>query len=144
MKAYKYLEHTADVEYIAYGRDINECFKNALLAMFDTMSYTPKVRSSKSKGAVIVVKDSAKSMEDMLWYTLQDALSIMDSKSLFGYRVSSIAVAEEKGSFTVHARIYAKEREDSTSKLDVKGVARYNLKVERKNGLFGARVVLDV
>ena len=143
-KGYKYLEHTADVEYVARGKSIEECFANALMAMFDTQSYLGKVSSSKAKGATIEVKDKASTIQDLLWYTLQDALSLSDSRAVFPYKVSSIKISKKGKSYAIYAKMLAKEREDGTSKLDIKGVARYNLSLKQNAGGFEANVVLDV
>lgn len=143
-KKYKYLSHMADVEYIAYGKSIEECFKNAFLALFDTISYTKRVSSSRQKTVKFQVSDSAKTLDDLLWYALQDALSISDAKALFCYNVSGLKVTKKKDTYTITAVISAKGRESSESKLDAKGIARYNLKVETKGKQTEARVVIDV
>jgi len=141
---YKYLEHTADVEFVAFGKDAQECFTNALLATFNTISYTKKIESSKEKKITFIVNDKAKSLGDLLWYALQDAVSIADSKSLFAYKVLHMKIIENKGTYKINAKIAAKAREEKASKLDVKGVSRYNLKVKNTREGTEATVVLDV
>ena len=37
MKKFEYFEHTADILFKAYGKDVNEVFENAALAMFQVM-----------------------------------------------------------------------------------------------------------
>lgn len=133
-KPYRFVSHTADVEFIAFGKDTEQCFENALLAMFETMTYKAKLISSKSKGTSFVVKDKAKNAEDLLWYVLQDTLSIADSKGIFPFKVGNLKIMEKAGTYKIEAKILAKPKEQAASKLDVKGVSRYNLKVERKRG----------
>ena len=43
---YRFLSHTADVKFKAYGKTLNESFENSALAMFNVM-YTGKIKSSK-------------------------------------------------------------------------------------------------
>ncbi len=143
-KPFKYVNHMADVEYIAHGKDVEECFTNALMAMFDTISYKSRVSNSKSANVFINIKDKAKNIEDLLWYTLQDTLSMTDSKGLFAYKVSDLKINESNGSCRINARICAKAKEDRAIKLDVKGVARYNLWIKKKKDGTYASVVLDV
>lgn len=143
-KGYRYISHTADVEFLAYGGTLENSFKNALLALFDTISYAGKVSKGSSKTRVFTLREKAKSAEELLWYTLQDALSILDSESLFAYRVSGLRIRKVKTHYTLIAKVYAKNRKDEDSKLDVKGVSMYDLKIERKNGRFVARVAADV
>lgn len=144
MKKYTFVNHTADVEYIAYGKTLKECFENAFEAFFETISYTKKVSSSKQKSVKFSVKDKAKTLDDLLWYALQDTLSIADSKQIFPYKVSNLKILEEKGIFKISAYITGKETQESFSKLEAKGIARYNLKLEKKNDIFIANVVIDV
>ena len=42
-KQYEYLEHTADVKFLAYGKTLEEVFENAALAMFNVMIDTGKI-----------------------------------------------------------------------------------------------------
>lgn len=144
LRRYKFVEHTADVEFIAFGKDNESCFKNALMAMFDTMSYIDKVVSSKSKNVAIIIKDKAKNIEDLLWYALQDTLSITDANSIFAYKISSLKIKESNGLYTINIRIYGKNKADNLSKLDVKGVSRYNLGIKRTAKGVEATAVLDV
>ncbi|MDE1871094.1 MAG: archease [Candidatus Micrarchaeota archaeon] len=143
-KKYRFVEHTADVEYIAYGVSVESCFRNALLGMFDTISYTDKASASRSKEESFVVKDSASSIEDLLWYSLQDALSVADSSGIFAYRVSKLRIGRDGGSFSISMTIHGKRKSSAASKLDVKGVSRYNLGIKRAKGGISATVVLDV
>lgn len=42
-KRFEFLEHTADVYAVAYGKTLEEAFENAALATFETMTDTTKV-----------------------------------------------------------------------------------------------------
>ncbi|MBQ2654161.1 MAG: archease [Methanobrevibacter sp.] len=50
MKSYEYFEATADIGFKAYGKDLNEAFENASMAMFniitDTCDVEPKTEIS--------------------------------------------------------------------------------------------------
>lgn len=143
-KKYEFLNHTADVEYLAYGKTLKECFENAFAALFETISYTKKVSSSRQKTVRFRVKDKAKKLDDLLWYSLQDTLSIADSRELFAYRVSALKITKEKEFYKISAVVLGKPRVESHSKLDAKGIARYNLKVETRGKETIANVVIDV
>lgn len=140
---FKYLEHTADVEYVAYGKSVEECFENAALALFDTTSYLEKLKGLKGKVTTVRVKDKAGNLDDLLWYFLQDILSQMDSRGLFGFEVTNLEIKHGKSS-SISARIRSKGGSSSLAKSDVKGISRYDLGVKRGNKGFEAHVVLDV
>jgi protein archease len=143
-KGYKFVGHTADVEFVAYGKDMEACFKSALMAMFETMAYIKKVASSNAKSTSFTVKDRAGTIEDLLWYALQDTLSIADSRSIFAYKVSGISIKKGRNNYSISVRVHGKKREESASKLDVKGVSRYDLRVKGTKNRIKATVVLDV
>ena len=63
---YKFLKHTADVKFRAYGKTLNECFENSALAMFDSM-YPEKIKSVKSKNIRVKGKD----LESLLYNFLE-------------------------------------------------------------------------
>ena len=144
MKGYRYLSHTADVEFLAHGSTLEMAFKNALLALFDTVSYTERISEDKSKSRTFLLHERVKTLDKLLWYALQDALSIMDMKDMFAYRVSGLKIRESKGHYTLVAKVHAKKRRIEDSKLDAKGVSMYDLKVGREKGRFFARAVVDV
>ena len=143
-KGYRYIGHTADVEFLAYGSTLEVSFKNALMALFETISYTKEVSKSKSKPRAFALKVMAKSKEELLWYALQDTISILDSESLFAYRVVKLKIKKPGKRYALTAKILAKSRTDEDSKLEIKGVSMYDLKIERKNGRFVSRAVVDV
>ena len=143
-KGYKYVEHTADVEFIASGGTPATLLKNALLATFETSAYISALRKSGSKARRITVKDVAPDLSTLLWYVLQDALSVADAEGLFLYRVESVSVRMARNSLIASAKLLGKGREPRYSKLDVKGVSRYDLKVWRAGRAYRASVVLDV
>jgi SHS2 domain-containing protein len=140
---YRYISHTADVEFLAYGKTLEESFHNGLLALFETIAYTKKVSASKDPALTFAMKVKADTIEKLLWYTLQDAISILDSKSLFAYKVSGLKIRKAKG-YTLTAKVHAKRRRDEDSKLEIKGVSMYELKVEHKKSGFVSRAVVDV
>jgi len=142
---YRYVEHTADVEFIAYGKTLNSLFKDALLALFDTAADLRKIAKSKKPRTTILISDRAHTIEDLLWYVLQDALSAADSKGIFLYHVKNVRILEDKNSeFGAKLKLIGVKEEPELARLSVKGVSKYNLKVGKKGNFYKASVVLDV
>ena len=140
---YKFLDHTADIEFIAYGRDDEELFSNALAALFETMADTAALSKSEGRKEKVTVKEKADSLEELLWYTLQHTLSITESRRVFAYEVAEIKIREVEGKFYCELKAYAKEKKDEYSKLAAKGISKYGLKIT-KGEINEARVVVDV
>ena len=140
---FRFVDHTADVEFIAYGKTDNELFANALAAVFETIADTKGLKRSKERVVKLNVDERADRLDELLWNTLQYSLSYAESKGVFAYEVGSIEVRDEKGVFSCSASINTKAKSDRFSKLGVKGVSRYELKI-KKGKTMEARVVLDV
>ncbi len=143
-RGYRFVGHTSEVEFEASGRTMEECFRNSLAAMFDTICYADKAKGHRSKRSEFRVRDSAANPDDLLWYSLQDALSISDSKGLFPYSVRRLRITERGGKYSIDASISAREKSDHLSRLEVKGVSRYNISVRKSGTGFRATAVLDV
>ncbi|MDE1868425.1 MAG: archease [Candidatus Micrarchaeota archaeon] len=143
-KGFRYIEHTADIEFIASGKSLEDTFRNALLALFDTQSDTKKLSKSKGKKKVFTIRDEAPKLEELLWRALQDTLSLTDSEARFGYDASGLKITEKKNGYAFNCRVTTKPQSVELSKLDVKGIAKYDLKVEKKRDGYSASVVLDV
>ena len=47
---YKFIEHTADIKFQAYGKTINEIFENSILAISSYLSRDSKIKTKKAPG----------------------------------------------------------------------------------------------
>ena len=67
---YEYLEHTADVKFRAYGKDLDEAFCNAAYALKNVLS-TDEVESKVSKKIDIKAEDEKSLLYDFLeWFII--------------------------------------------------------------------------
>ena len=65
-KQYEYLEHTADVKFLAYGKTLEEVFENAALAMFNVMIDTGKISGGLIKNVYLKSPDLESLIVDWL------------------------------------------------------------------------------
>jgi len=143
-KGYQYVEHTADVEYIARGGTLESAFKNSFLGMFDTIADIKKLAKSKGKTTKLTINDRARTLEDLLWFGLQDALSVAEAEGAYAYGIASLSISASMGDYVIDAVLKAKKKDPSFSRLDVKGVSQFDLKVVKAKGEYRTSVVLDV
>lgn len=144
MRRYIYKNHTADVEFVAYGHTLSELFSNAFLAMSGVNADTDALSKSAGKKILLKVKDKAPSIETLLWYFLQDILSSSDAKGVYTYMAEEVDVRRHASEFSFKALLISKNKYSEVSKLDIKGVSRYALSVSKTANGFKANVVLDV
>jgi Uncharacterized conserved protein len=66
MKGFEYFEVTADIGFKAYGKNMNEAFENAGLAIFNIISDTDGIEPSKELSFEIASEDDVSLLYDYL------------------------------------------------------------------------------
>lgn len=140
MEKFKYLEHTADVKFQAFGSTIEEAFKNSALAMFDSMS-DDKIKEKVVKKIKVKGKDN----ENLLYEFLEELLVLFDTELFFLSEVKSLEIKKNKN-LDLEAEVSGDKAEKYEMKTDIKAVT-YNdmfVKKDSKTGKWICQVVLDV
>lgn len=140
MKKFVYLEHTADAEFIAYGRTIDEAFENAALAMMNLMVDPSTVRPVVEKD----VELSSDALDALLYDWLSELLYIFEVDRLVFSKFEA-HVAGEPGNY----RLKALARGESIEKhpdifLHIKAVTYHDLRFEKRDNIYEAQVLLDI
>ena len=69
-KKFRYLRHTADIAFFAYGNTLEECFKSSSIAMLSSMREVNKL-DIKNNLKKQNIKEKATNIDNLLWYFLQ-------------------------------------------------------------------------
>ncbi len=139
---YKFLKHTADIKFQAFGKTLEKSFENSALAMSNSM-YEQKVKSKLKKK----INVSGKNLESLLYNFLEELLFLLDSKGFF---VSKIKVKirenknKEKNQTELSAEVFGDDAKNYKIGLDVKAVTYNEMFVKKINGLWVCQVVIDV
>ena len=140
---YRYVGHTADVKFVAFGGSMQELFQNAALALFNTSADTGALKRAGGRTVRLTIRVSARDYEDLLWKTLQRCLSVADIRGVFCYRMSRPVIRKVRA-ITLTATAYGKERDARYSRLEAKGVSKYELWIGRARRGYRASAVVDV
>ena len=140
---YRYLRHTADVEFVAYGKDVKELIENAALAMLNVMINTKEVENSGGRTSSITITESGGSNDDIVWYTLQDMLSRVDAQQLHAFKFTVDSI-RKNGAIKLKGRLYYKNTKRNYFLLGVKAVTPHGLKVKKSGNVYSTNIVLDV
>src|SRR3989344_3897955 len=117
MEKYKFLKHTADIKFRAYGKTLNSAFENSAIAMFKAM-YLGRVKSKiKNK-----VKASGKDLESLIYNFLEQLLILLDSKNFF---ISKVKVKINEKNMELTADVFGDDAKNYSIGLDVKAIT-YN------------------
>jgi len=137
--SFKFLEGiaTADVAIEATGKNLEEAFAEAALAMFEVQTNTKKVKPSISKNVSIKSEDK----KSLLFDWLSRLIYLRDVEKMFFSRFD-VKINKLK----LDAKIYGEkiDRKKHEIKIEVKGVSYTQMKIEEKPNECKIRVVLDV
>jgi len=140
MERYKFLAHTADAKFQAFGETLEEAFGNAALAtaslMWDWQEIEPKVE--------LEVEIKGKDLEQLLSSFLEEIIYLLDSRSFLLSSPDHIRIDETEGL----CRLKALFRGDNYSEKykihgDVKAITYNEMEIESKDR-FMVQVVVDV
>ncbi len=131
---FKFLEHTADVKFQAFGKNLEEVFENCGLALVDSQ-YKGKVKAIKKKKIKVKGKDN----EALLYNFLEEILILLEK----GFLTSKIKVRIKNK--TIEADLFGDSTKNYEISVDVKAVTYNQMFVrEEKKGKWVAQVVIDV
>jgi SHS2 domain-containing protein len=137
MEKFKFLEHTADIKFQAFGKNIEEAFENSALAMFNSM-FEGKV--NKKKNFKINIK--GKDFENLLYNFLEELLFLFDSERFFLASIKNIKI--DKKNFKLNAEVFGDDAKNYEIHLDIKAITYNEMFVKKDKGGWTAQVVVDV
>jgi SHS2 domain-containing protein len=144
MRAFRYLPHTADMRFRAYGKGFREALENAGLALLSIMLDVKRIGKLPGKEGRISITESADTEEELVWFTLQDMLSKIDSSKVSAYALRISRLESSGGRLRLSGRVLYKRTKADYSMLSVKAVTPHGLEISRRNGSCSIQVVVDV
>jgi len=140
MKPFEFVDiTTADVAFIAYGRDLNELFANSALAMFEVMINTKQIEEKVEE----IVSADGYDLESLMFNWLNELLYISDSKNL---AFSKFEVKVDDKNFKLEAVCKGEEinQEKHETRTVVKAATYHQMKIWHEDNLWKAQVILDI
>ncbi len=131
---FRFLEHTADIKFQAFGKNLNECFENSALAMINSQ-YKEKVRGKIKKK----IKVKGKDLESLLYNFLEEILFLIDTKRFLVSKVK-IKIKNRK----LEAELIEDDIKNYKLSWEIKAITYNEMFVRQDKGKFTAQVVLDV
>jgi SHS2 domain-containing protein len=138
MQRYEFIEHTADIGIIAYGKTPEELFSNAAYAMFEILADLTNVEEQVS--SQLNVKSS--SISELLVAWLDELLFDFNTKLNLYKRFEILRLTETEISAIAYGEPLDKKKHIVNS--EVKSVTYHQLKVEKVNEVWKAQVIFDI
>ncbi len=141
MLKFKFLEHTADIMFEAYGKSLDELFENAAMAVSESMIKTKDVKPK----TVRIVKLQNVKVEMLLFDFLSELLYLKDAEQLV-FSEFKVNVYEAKGNFSLQAELKGDKLNMKTQEFrsDVKAITLHLFEVKKEKAGWTARVIVDI
>ncbi|MCK4647516.1 archease [Candidatus Pacearchaeota archaeon] len=136
-KTFKFLEHTADIKFQAFGKSVEKMFENSALGMFNSM-YDGKVKEKRRAK----IKAKGKDFESLLYNFLEELLVLFDGEGFFLSRVEKMEINEVE--FRLEAEVIGDDASNYKMSIDVKAITYHEMFVKQEEGKWICQVVLDV
>ncbi|MGD2294745.1 MAG: archease [Candidatus Aminicenantes bacterium] len=140
MERYRFLEHTADAKFQAFGETLEEAFGNAALAtaflMWDWEEIHPEVEHE--------IEVKGKDLKQLLSNFLEEIIYLLDSRSFLLSSPDHIRIEKTESVYRLKA-LFRGDNYSEKYKIygDVKAITYNEMEIER-NDRFKVQVVVDV
>jgi SHS2 domain-containing protein len=141
---YRYLDEigTADIAFEATARDLPELFRDAADAMTNVMIDNIEAIEPRKTQEIEL---SNETLEMLLFDLLQELIFLKDAKRLL-LRVRKVQINENDETYSLRAIAEGELLDPARhhQRADVKAVTLHNFFVQKENGGWKARVLLDI
>ena len=141
---YHYLEEigTADIAFEAAGQDLPELFKDAADATMNVMIDNLDAVEPRETRHIELSNDE---IDMLLFDFLQELIYLKDAERLL-LRVRSVRIDEKDKKYFLKAEVAGEQLDEARhqQRADVKAVTLHEFSVEKKDGGWRARVLLDI
>ncbi len=135
---YKFLEHTADVKFQAFGKTIEKAYKNSGLALKESVCGKLKINKKIKKKIEI----SGEDFESLLYNFLEEFLYLLDAENFLLSKIEKVKI--DKKIFSLTASLTGDNAANYKFTNDVKAVTYNEMFVKKLKEKWVAQVVLDV
>ncbi len=141
---FKYLDHTSEAKFQAYGKTMEEAFGNAVLAMFAMLTDISKVNQ---KITTKIEKKSTK-LDTLLFDFLDEFIILLDVEGLIVSKIEKITIVQkmiqEKEVYTLTAIVKGDSYKKYEVHGDIKAVTYNDMMIQEENGNWTVQVVVDI
>lgn len=138
MAKIKFLEHTADVKYEAYGKNLEEAFENAAIAVHQVITQD-KVKAKIKKE----IKIKAKTKRALLYDFIEEIVVLMDTAGLLVSK-AKVNIEGEKNNYKLTAELQGDLYKNYECHGAVKSMTYSDMNIEEKPGRVKLTIVLDI
>lgn len=128
---YKYLPHTADAKFVAFGKSIEEAFENCAYATFAIILDPNKVNSNMQQKISV----SSNRLESLLYDFIEELLFLMDVDGFLLSNIENLKITKnDAGKFTLNCYTYGDYFKNYEVTGNVKSVTYNDMQIKKSIG----------
>jgi SHS2 domain-containing protein len=135
-KKFKFLEHTADVKFQAFGNSLEKVFENSALALKEIICGKIKIKENKE----VIIKVKGKDFESLLYNFLEEIIYLLDAKKFIISKINHIEIKN----FKLKAILIGDKASNYKFNNGVKAITYNEMFVKHKGKNWISQVVIDV
>ncbi len=137
---FEFLEHTGDVKFMAYGKDLNEIFENCALAVSSVFSRNGEINETGKKEFVV----SESNYESLLYQFIEELIYLFDVDAFVVSR-TEVKIENKDGKITANVVVYGDNTSNYKDLDAIKSPTYAEMYVKQlKNKTWECQVVMDV
>jgi len=141
MEKFRFLEHTADAKFQAFGKTIEEAFANAALAVFSIMTDTEKIEQNVDVDFDVKGDD----LKSLLVNFLGELLVLLDSDNFLLHTIKDIQIDKKEGKYLLLAAAVGDHYSDKyDTSGDVKAITYNDMEIREEPNNCMVQVVVDI
>jgi SHS2 domain-containing protein len=137
---FRFLEHTADAKFQAFGRTLEEAFSNAALAtaalMWDPEAIERKIR--------VPVRVQGLDHEQLLVHFLEEILYLVETRFFLVASVEAVRIKNDPMGYTLEGILWGDTNSNRYETYGGVKAITYNEMAIRQNDRFTIQVVVDI
>ncbi len=134
---YKFLPHTADVKFRAYGKTLAEAFKNSAYALAKTITDYKKIKPQVEK----TINIESENQEALLYDFLEQFLIFLDSEGFILNKIKSLKIIKNKLTAKIVGDTHPENYEIDTH---IKAVTYQQMFIKKEKDQYTIQVILDI
>lgn len=138
MQKFKFLEHTADIKFQAFGNSLEKTFENSALALKESITEKIKIKPLIEKNINIKGED----LPSLLYNFLEEFLFLLDSESFLFSKIQEIKIDQKN--LILKAIVLGDKAENYDFSNNVKAITYNDIFVKKQGKEWIAQIVIDV
>ncbi|MBI3032748.1 archease [Candidatus Woesearchaeota archaeon] len=140
----KFLEHTADAKFQAYGQTLEQAFISAGVGMFNLLTNVKKIKPKISHN----IKVEASSKEALLYDFIDELLFLVDTEGFIPCEIDDFIILKKENEFIIQTTVYGDSYKNYEVHGDIKAATYNDMIIDenynQKNRKVMVQVVVDI